>query len=252
MNKWLKCTLLCMAAVPAIAGATWSIVAADPATGEVGAAGATCGPSVAAIARVVPGKGAVVAQGLSSFEARDHARDMLRQGKSAKAIIDAVTSSEVDQSFFIVRQLRQYGVVSLQDGTVSVAGATGALTWPSRGSREASGAMAVGNMLASGNVLDKTLERFVNTPKACGLAVALLDALEAGAREGGDSRCSAQQSALSAFVLVAQPDDAPTALTVRVIAPDQQAGSGNPVLMLRDLLRAQMAEKSILPKDCAF
>jgi uncharacterized Ntn-hydrolase superfamily protein len=250
MNPCLKWALLSIAALPEIASATWSIVAADPATGEVGAAGATCGPSVAVIARVVPGKGAVVAQGLSSSEGRDHARDMLRQGSSAKAIIDAVTSSEVDQRFFVVRQLRQYGVVSLHDATVSVAGSTGALTWPSRGSREAAGAMVVGNMLANRSVLDKTLEYFVNTPKACGLTVALLNALEAGAREGGDSRCSAQQSALSAFLFFAKPDDTVNALTVRVVAPDQQAGGGNPVLMLREQLRAQMAEKALLPADC--
>lgn len=250
MNQWLKWALSSMAALPALAGATWSIVAADSATGEVGVAGATCGPSVAAIARVVPGKGAVVAQGLSSFEARDHARNMLQQGSSAQTIIDAITSPEVDPSFFLVRQLRQHGVVSLQGDAASVAGWTGGLTWPSRGSREAAGALALGNMLASGNVLDKTIERYVNTPKACGLAVALLNALEAGAREGGDSRCSAQQSALSAFLFVAKPDDAASAIKVRVIAPDQQAGGSNPVLMLRERLRAQMAEKSILPADC--
>jgi uncharacterized Ntn-hydrolase superfamily protein len=250
MNHWAKWLLLSTAALPAHAGATWSVVAADPATGEVGAAGATCGPSVATIARLVPGKGVVVAQGLSSFEGRDHARNMLVQGSSANSIVEAITSPQVDQSFFLIRQLRQYGVVSLHGGTVSVAGSTGGLTLPARGTREAFGAMALGNTLVSGSVLDRALDHYVNTPKSCGLPVALLNALEAGAREGGDSRCAPEQSALSAFVFVAKPDDAANAITVRVIAPEQPAGAGNPVLMLREMLRAQMVEKSILPQDC--
>jgi uncharacterized Ntn-hydrolase superfamily protein len=198
----------------------------------------------------VPGKGAVVAQGLSSFEGRDHASNMLRQGGSASSIIEAITSSEVDQSFFLIRQLRQYGVASLHDGTVSVASFTGGLTWRVRGSREAVGVTAQGNVLASASVLDKTLEHYVNSPKSCGLAIALLNALEAGAREGGDSRCSMQQSALSAFLFVAKPNDAANAPTVRVIAPDQKPGGDNPVLMLRERLLARMKETSTLPQDC--
>jgi uncharacterized Ntn-hydrolase superfamily protein len=104
MKQWLKWAALSIAALPAFAYATWSIVAVDPETGEVGAAGATCWPSVAAIARIVPGKGAVVAQGLSSFEGRDYASKMLREGSPASAVVEAITSPTVDQSFAAIRR----------------------------------------------------------------------------------------------------------------------------------------------------
>jgi uncharacterized Ntn-hydrolase superfamily protein len=120
------------------------------------------------------------------------------------------------------------------------------------GSRESEGVSVQGNILESGRVLDRTLEHFVKTPKSCGMAVALLNALEAGAREGGDSRCSAEQSALSAFLMVAKQNDSADALTIRLTAPIQQPGEGNPVLMLRQQLRDHFAKQSIALQDCAI
>lgn len=248
----LRLVAFAVTALPSAAYATWSVVAVDAKTGEVGAAGASCYQGVATIARVVPGKGAVVAQGLTSDQGRDHAAAMLQQGRPASAIVDMITSGTVDESFFVIRQLRQYGVASLHEGRASVASFTGWLTSPSRGTREAAGVSVQGNILESQAVLDKTLEHFVNTPTSCGLAVRLLNALEAGAREGGDSRCSAEQRALSAFLIVAQPGDRANAPTIRVIAPDQNPGERNPVLMLREQLRKRVAEKAIAPRGCAF
>jgi len=255
MKQWLSFCAASFAALPVIACATWSVVAVDPQTGEVGAAGATCWPGVAVIARVVPGKGAVVAQGLTSVEGRDHASKMLREGSAANEVIEAITSSRVDESVAFVRHLRQYGVVALHDGKPSTASFTGHLTSNVRGVRgvrESAGVSVQGNMLASADVLDKTLEHYLNTPKSCGLAVALLNALEAGALEGGDARCSIEQGALSAFLFVAKPNDAANALTVRIIAPDQQPGGKNPVLMLRQPLRTRLSEKAIMPEGCSL
>jgi uncharacterized Ntn-hydrolase superfamily protein len=181
----------------------------------------------------VLGKGTVDAQGLTSHEGRVHAHNVLSQGSPASSIIEAVTPCDVDQGSFIARQLRQYGVVSLQVEAVSVAGWTGGRVWPLPGTCEAAGARVPGNSLASGSVLGKALEHHACTPKACGLAVALLHALGAGVREGGDSTCSALQSALWAFLVVAKPEDAANAQKVRLIAPDQQAGASNPALLLR-------------------
>jgi uncharacterized Ntn-hydrolase superfamily protein len=235
-----------------VAHATWSVVAVDPRTGQVGAAGASCYPGVDTIARVVPGKGVVVAQGLTSDPGRDHAAKMLQEGNSADVVVDTIKSSKVDKSFFAIRQLRQYGVASLHGGQASVASSTGALTQGARGSREAAGVAVQGNILANDNVLNQTLDQFVKTSKSCDLAVALLNALEAGAREGGDKRCPAAQSAMSAFLIVAQPGDKADAPSVRLIAPNQQRGAANPVLMLRQQLRDRFAQQAIAPDECAF
>lgn len=232
------------------AHATWSVVAVDPRTGQVGAAGASCYPGVDTIARIVPGKGVVVAQGLTSDAGRDHATKMLQEGSAANTVVDTIKSSKVDKSFVVIRQLRQYGVASLHKGEASVASSTGMLTRGERGSREAAGVSVQGNILANERVLDKTLEQFVNTPKSCGMAVALLNALEAGAREGGDKRCPAEQGALSAFLIMAQAGDNADAPTIRLIAPDQPRGGANPVLMLRKKLRAHFAKQTIALDGC--
>jgi uncharacterized Ntn-hydrolase superfamily protein len=252
MKQWLRWLVLSFAALPMGAFATWSIVAVDPQTGEVGAAGATCWPDVAVIARVAPGQGVVVAQGLTSDEGRDHAAKMLRAGSAAQMVIDEITSKKVDKRFFIIRQFRQYGVATLQPSGPTTASFTGFFTRRARGVREGVGVSVQGNMLASDDVLNKTLEHHLKTPKSCGLAIALLNALEAGAREGGDRRCSREQSALSAFLFVAKPNDAPSAPTIRVIAPNQLAGQANPVMMLREQLRKRLTEQAMLPEGCSF
>lgn len=252
MKPGLKWFGLLLAALPVCSWATWSVVAVDPQTGEVGAAGATCWPDVAVIARLVPGKGAVVAQGLTSDEGRDHATGMLRAGRAAQEVIEEITSTPVEKSFVLGRQFRQYGVAALQPGGPATASFTGFLASPVSGVREAPGVSVQGNMLASEDVLDRALEQHLKTPRSCGLAVALLNALEAGAREGGDARCSAEQSALSAFLFVARPNDAANAPTIRVIAPNQRAGQANPVMMLRERLRKRLGEQSMLPVGCSF
>jgi uncharacterized Ntn-hydrolase superfamily protein len=250
--RLLALVLFAVVALPSAAHATWSVVAVDPVTGDVGVAGASCFPGVAVIASVVPGKGVVVAQGLTSDDGRDYASRMLREGSPAKAIVRMIRSSKVDNSFIAVRHLRQYGVASLHSGEASVASFTGAFTGGTRGSREAAGVSVQGNVLVSLKVLDNTLASYVSTPKSCGMAVALLNALEAGAREGGDKRCPAGQTALSAFLIVARPGDGADAPTIRLISPDQKKGESNPVLMLREQLRSRYSEMSITPDDCTF
>lgn len=252
LPRLLAVGLLAVATPLSAAHATWSVIAVDPRTGQVGAAGASCYPGVDTIARVLPGKGVVVAQGLTSDPGRDHAAKMLQEGNAADVVVDTITSSKVDKSFIAIRQLRQYGVASLHEGQASVASSIGALTQGARGSRAAAGVSVQGNILANETVLNQTLDQFVKTPKSCGMAVALLNALEAGAREGGDKRCPAEQSALSAFLIVTQPGDAAGAPTIRLIAPNQQRGGANPVFMLRGLLRDQLAKRSIALPECAF
>lgn len=246
----LALSLIVFMSPPSLAHATWSVVAVDPRTGEVGAAGASCYPGVDTIARLVPGKGVVVAQGLGNNAVRDYAAGMLKEGKSSDVVVDMITSSAVDKNM-IARQLRQYGVASLREGKASVASSTGLFTRGARGSREAAGVSVQGNILVNQGVLDQTLAHFLNTPKASGMAVALLNALEAGAREGGDLRCPAEQSALSAFLIVAQPGDNPEAPTIRLLVPNQPRGGANPVLMLRGQLCAWFARQSIKMRECA-
>src|SRR3954462_13027679 len=71
---------------------TWSIVAADPVTGDVGVAGASCVAMYAdGIAALVRGKGAAVAQALLDLENRNVVFDGLVAGDSAEAVVRKVT-----------------------------------------------------------------------------------------------------------------------------------------------------------------
>ncbi|MBW2312610.1 MAG: DUF1028 domain-containing protein [Deltaproteobacteria bacterium] len=217
------------------ASATWSVVAVDPTTREVGIAAATCHPGSHTIAGVVPGRGVVSAQGLTSQPARQHAVALLQKGMPAIAILESITSSQVDRGWFFQRWLRQYGVASLAAPPLAQA-YTGPLALPHRGGRQVPGVSVQGNVLRAG-VLDAVLSGFTSTPKECGLPHSLLVALEAGAAAGGDRRCSKEQTALSAFLIVARPNDLPDQPFVRLVAPDEKEGGRNPVDVLGELFR---------------
>jgi uncharacterized Ntn-hydrolase superfamily protein len=239
----------CVVAASAPAFATWSIVAVDQTTREVGIAAATCFPGSYTIAGVVPGRGVVSAQGLTSQPARDHAIALLAEGTPAAVVLEAITSSKIDEDWFFRRWFRQYGVASLSESKPLAQAYTGALALPHRGDRQAPGVSVQGNVLRAG-VLDDALAGFLSTPKECGLAFSLLVALESGAAAGGDRRCSRNQTSLSAFLIVARPDDSPGQPFVRIIAPDQKEGGDNPVEVLGELFRRSVSATGPLPEAC--
>src|SRR5690242_10307190 len=100
------CTLIALLALPAPARATWSIVAVDPQTREVGAAGASCVEGVVRIAGLAPGKGVVASQAASNVEARDRAVLRLEEGLTPEAILQEITGAAFDTN----SRRRQYGL----------------------------------------------------------------------------------------------------------------------------------------------
>ena len=103
------CTLVLWAR-PSLA--TYSIVAVDERTGQVGGAVTSCVGSMD-LSRVygsAPGYGAVHAQAYINYLGRDQAELRLYQCVSPEAIIDEITSSDFDG----LAAIRQYGVVLRQ------------------------------------------------------------------------------------------------------------------------------------------
>lgn len=101
---------------------TYSVVAMDPVTGDVGIAGASCVPiSAGAMITFAPGKGAAATQ--AAFAPQNQAKvfELLRQGATANEIIEFVRDDAYDAD----AGLRQYGVVTSRDGIVQAAGFTG-------------------------------------------------------------------------------------------------------------------------------
>src|SRR5262249_6668799 len=78
-----------------------------------------------------------------------------------------------------------------------------------------------------------TLRAFQAVQAPGRLADRLLAGLEAGAAQGGDVRCSAEQTALSAFLMVACPCDAATQPSLHLVTEDQVNRGANPVTLLR-------------------
>lgn len=196
------------------ASATWSIVAADPATGQVGGAGTSCvgGLDVAIIYASEPGVGAVHAQARVNQAGRDEAARLLAAGSSPEEIIQSIT----DPSFDGRAGERQYGVVDTQGGS---AGWTGSdtLDWAGdvQGSADGIVYSAQGNILTGEPVVGRTAAAF-EAGGQCDLPERLLVALTAGRADGeGDSRCTDRGvPSDSAFLRVQATDGTLVDLTV--------------------------------------
>jgi uncharacterized Ntn-hydrolase superfamily protein len=239
---------------------TWSVIGADPKTGDVGVAMASCVPNTLAdaLAALVPGKGAASTQAAFDIDNRNKMFAALKEGAPASEIIRRVADVSVDSGL----NRRQYGVVTIRDGRAETAGFTGkpmldGATAPDskryagvRGNA-ARGVSVQGNTLASSEVVSGALDAFVwDDPTGFNtLSDRLMRAIEAGSRAGGDVRCnndSTRQTAATAMIVVARGGDAPYA-TEKIGMSDQQTakapwleisvtvarGDDNPLLDLR-------------------
>jgi uncharacterized Ntn-hydrolase superfamily protein len=228
---WLASALLLC---PTAARATWSIVAVDPATREVGIAGASCIVSSHVIAGVAPGHGAIAAQAMASFAGRDRGVSLLASGASPHAVIAAIANAEFDSFAGVdTSRLRQYGVAALGFETQPAA-FTGSWTFDWQGQAQAPGVSVQGNTLVGPQVVEHALAAFTAPPPAgaASLADRLLRALEAGAAVGGDARCLPEQAALSAFLIVAKPDDPPSAPSLQLIFPADKGEWNSPLRLI--------------------
>lgn len=163
--------------------ATFSIVAADPETGEVGCAVQS---KYFAVGNVVPwadaGVGAVATQAAGVAVYGPRALDELARGESPEASLAAMLAGDEQ------RETRQLGVVAA-DGRAAAHTGSECLAWA--GHRIGPGYAVQGNILA-GEAVIAGMER-AYLAAAGSLAERLVAALEAGQEAGGDSR--GQQSA---------------------------------------------------------
>ena len=203
---------------------TWSVVAADPKTGDVGIAMASCVANTLAdgLAALVPGKGAAATQAAFDIDNRNRVYNALKEGASAEEVIRRVSDPAADAKL----GSRQYGVVTISNGIAHTAGftgqpmlagdTTGGRTWASVHGDSAMGVSVQGNTLASHQVVDNALAAFEwNDPAGFNqLSDRLIRAVEAGSAAGGDVRCNnatTRQTAATAMILVARGTDQPYA-----------------------------------------
>ena len=241
---------------------TFSIVAVDPASGDVGVAGASCVPiSAGAMTAFVPGRGAAATQAAFTVANQKRVSELLQQGATATEIIESVS----DGSFDAEAEIRQYGVVTIDEEGAHVAGFTGRQNndWAGDGQDAATAVSVQGNTLEGAAVVGDALAAY----KGPGLGAIeftdrLMRALEAASAAGGDRRCNngnVKQTAQSAFIAVSKADQLPFAATLgKDPSPDgadrpwlyisviEPKGGPNPLLELRRQYDAWRSE-NLLP-----
>jgi len=187
---------------------TFSIVAVDSETGEVGCAGASCvdlsgfGLGDDFLGELFPNQGAINSQAYYIPQNQNNARFRMNAGDSANEIIDWLIANDVEGT----PEFRQYGVVRLGENGVEVAGHTGTSTDDYKGHIVGSNYCIQGNILLGEQVLNNMAFNFENAEGD--LACKLMAAMQGANIIGADTRCTDNgSSSLFAFLKVAQPDD---------------------------------------------
>lgn len=228
------CLIAALILCPVSVQATWSLGVIDPRTKTIAVAGASCTNSVYGIAGVVPGAGFVFAQAASNMSAKAEALAAIRRNESAAAILKSIANPDFDSSW----EQQQYAIVTLSD-LKTPATFTGNDTPEARGVRAWNGISVQGNTLVSNEVLDVTFDalRRASWTDDAGLARAIVDALAAGSKAGGDRRCG-EATASSAFVTVVRANDRQEAPYVNVVVRRSEANGRNAVTVLQERFNA--------------
>jgi len=181
-------TLILLLALPIPALATFSIVARDPETGDLGVAVQSHYFSVGPIVPwAEPGVGAVATQSLVEVSYGPRGLQMMSSGRSAKQTLEELLSQDPNKD---VRQ------VAMIDARGDVAAWTGKRCIPAAGDHVGKEYSVQANLMSNERIWPAMAQAYETTKGD--LAARLLAALEAGQKAGGDIR--GQQSA--AIVIV--------------------------------------------------
>jgi uncharacterized Ntn-hydrolase superfamily protein len=158
---------------------TWSIIAIDSSSGQIGIAVATRFFAVGALVpHIAAGFGAVATQALvNPYYGIDGAR-LLREGKSPDDIIATLLAADLG------RESRQLHIMDVR-GRIAAHTGRDCVDWC--GHLKGDGFSIAGNMLANAHVLDETATTYVAN-QSLPLAQRLIAAMKAGEAVGGDKR----------------------------------------------------------------
>jgi uncharacterized Ntn-hydrolase superfamily protein len=180
---------------------TWSIIAKDSATGQIGIAVATRFFAVGALVpHIAPGIGGIATQALVNPYYGIDGLKLLCDGKSPQDVLASLIAADSG------RETRQ---LHIMDASGRIAAHTGRECIDWCGHLGGDGFSIAGNMLAGARVLDDTAKAFVAHARLP-FARRLLAAMRAGEAAGGDKR-----GKQSAALLIHDTEDWP-ALDLRV------------------------------------
>lgn len=198
---------------------TFSIVAVDLQTGQVGSAGATClddddiAGGALIISDVIPDVGAIHTQSYWMFQNQTAAHEqMVDEGLSPEELMTWLEENDATGAPWI----RQYGAVDLVTGEARAAAFTGDQCEDYKSHIVGDNYAIQGNILLDETILPAMEDGFVNTDGS--LAEKLMAALQGANVPGADSRCLDEGvSSRSAFLRVACPGDDPFDLCVDLL-----------------------------------
>ena len=181
--------------------ATFSIVAIDTETGEIGSAGGSCIAGSIIISDIHPGIGAIHTQSYYLPANQNYASNLMDQGFNPNQIISNLVLNDAQNN----PSIRQYGVVSFDDDGQS-ASYTGDNCSDWKGHINETIYAIQGNILLNSSILDSMESKFITT--AGPLTHKLMAALQGAKVPGADSRCLEEGiSTYSAFIRVAKTND---------------------------------------------
>lgn len=220
---------------------TFSIIALDPETGDIGSAGASCINLNNSnwdqwITDIIPGRGGVNSQAYVCIPNvnLENAIDRMSAGDSPQEIIDWLMLNDDCGSQNFNPEYRQYGIVDFDlAGDPRSAGFTGSLTDDYKEDRQGLTYSIQGNILLDQSVIDQMEFNFNNTTGT--LADRLMAAMQGANFPGADIRCLASgTSSRAAYMVVYHADDTPGDPYLRLVVPAQSPGI-EPVDLLQDL-----------------
>jgi uncharacterized Ntn-hydrolase superfamily protein len=209
-----------------IAQDTFSIIAVDTITGEIGGAGASCidenaiPGGVLIINDIIAGRGGIHTQSYWNATNQQNAHNKMLEGLSPQEIIDWLVTNDVQNS----PGIRQYGIVDTdENGSPRSAAYTGNNCLNYKNHILGPNYAIQGNILLGQQILDSMEARFLQNPGT--LAEKLMAALQGANVPGADTRCLSQAtSSLSAFVRVAQPSDTTGTFFCDLLVPSTPYG----------------------------
>ena len=198
---------------------TFSIVAVDLATGQVGSAGATClddnqiAGGAVIISDVIPDVGAIHTQSYWIPANQNAAHDqVVDNGLSPEALMAWLEDNDAENN----PAVRQYGMADLVTGSARAAAFTGDNCFDWKGHIVGEHYAIQGNILLGEEILTQMEAGFLETEGT--LAEKLMAALQGANVAGADTRCLDEGvSSRSAFLRVAYPGDDPDALTLDLV-----------------------------------
>jgi len=201
---------------------TFSIVAVDTITGEIGSAGASCvgpigGVGAFILSDVIEGVGAIHTQASYLAQNQQNAHNKMLEGLTPQQIIDWLVANDAQNN----PTIRQYGIVDLTRNGES-ASYTGVNCSDYKNHLTGPGYAIQGNILLGQVIIDTMQYAFLHTEGP--LAQKLMATLQAAKIIGADTRCvSRGTSSQSGFVKVVRIGDGNNPY-IQIVVPDTPSG----------------------------